>query len=96
MTIMWAKLKDGAFGLRGVGLREGTDVIVTKKKSGETSRATVGKVIWTGPDGVCLATVGAKVSRRGYGPGRCVECGDSGRLGVGCTGDPRRCFDCDS
>jgi hypothetical protein len=94
--ITWTKLKDETWGLRGADLKEGATVTVVKK-SGETQTVTVGKVLWTGPDGVCLARVapGAASSAKktyrkrpfipcGY-PGcnssYCDECDGEGRYG---------------
>lgn len=57
--ITYTKLRDGSWGLRGSGLVASRSVIVTKK-SGETKTETVGRVLWTGQDGVSLATTGAR------------------------------------
>ncbi len=53
--ITWTKLRNGSWGIKGFDLTEGEQVTVTKK-SGETKTATVGKVIWTGTDGMSIAT----------------------------------------
>jgi hypothetical protein len=76
-TTTWTKLKSGEFGLRGRGLTEGATVTVTKK-DGTTSTATVGKVLWRGDDGMCLATVAGRASsssgRGGRGRGTWTGC----------------------
>jgi hypothetical protein len=77
----FSKLRNGSWGLRGKGLTEGSSVTVTKR-SGETQTVVVGKVIWRGADGTCLAAKGdapvnAPVSydRRSSSNGRCRDCG---------------------
>ena len=50
----YAKLRDGSWGIRGPGLVEGAQVVVTKR-SGDTRVETIGEVIWRGTDGTCLA-----------------------------------------
>jgi len=57
MATTWTKLRSGAWGLRGTGLQEGSSVTVTKC-DGSSQTVIVGKVLWTGPDGVQLADVG--------------------------------------
>lgn len=90
--ITWTKLRNGSWGIKGFDLTEGEQVTVTKK-SGETKTATVGKVIWTGTDGLSIATVATATHShstytRRYATGRpgqlgtsshrCEECGRSG------------------
>jgi hypothetical protein len=93
------KLKSGEWGARVQGAARQGDIITIVTKAGKTWQARVERVLWTG-DGVAICATSSLdrsgPSRRGYGPGRCIECGDAGRLGTGCTGDPRRCYDCDS
>lgn len=67
----YSKLRDGSWGLRGVGLTAGETVTVTRR-DGQTKTETVGRVLWTGPDGTTLATVasGRSPQRGGSGRGR--------------------------
>ena len=70
MSITWTKLKDGNFGIRStVELHAGATVAVTKK-SGEVSDATVGRVLWSGPDKSTGATIwlATVAPRRGGSP----------------------------
>lgn len=62
MGIAYTKLKDGSWGIRAEGttVTTGSTVTVTKK-SGESKRETVGKVLWTG-NGVILATIAGSSS----------------------------------
>ena len=57
MVITYTKLRDDSWGIRaeGVTLTSGQVVSVTKR-SGESKKETVGKVLWTG-DGITLATI---------------------------------------
>jgi len=78
----YTKLRNGEWGLRGQNLTEGSTVTVTKK-SGETKTEKVGRVIWRGSDGTCLAAKGDSSPSRPSSPsydrrsrsGRCRECG---------------------
>jgi hypothetical protein len=73
----FTKLRNGGWGLRGKNLAEGDTVTVTKK-SGQTLTLTVGRVLWTGKDGTCLAEKGVSVASRRHEPsfsGRCRGCG---------------------
>ena len=79
MATSYTKLRSGDWGLRGTNLVEG-NVTTVQKKSGETCQEVVGKVIWRGSDGTCLATKGASAPARTSSPapksnGRCRECG---------------------
>jgi len=69
--VTFTKLRDGSWGLRGRDLVEGQTVTVTKR-SGERQTATVGRVVWRGRDGTCLATKSGGSGRR---VGNCRECG---------------------
>jgi hypothetical protein len=65
--ITFTKLRDGSWGLRGLGLVAGTTVTVTKR-SGQTKRETVGRVMWTGDDGLSIASIAsARRASRSYG-----------------------------
>lgn len=55
-VITFSKLKSGSWGISGVNLEPGAVVTVTKK-SGETTDAIVGRILWTGADGTQLATL---------------------------------------
>jgi hypothetical protein len=52
----FAKLRTGAWGVKGPNLREGERVTI-HKKDGSTQTKTVGRILWTGPDGATLATL---------------------------------------
>ena len=56
--VTFKKLRDGTWGVQGQGLQAGKTVTVVKK-SGETSTATIGKVLFTGKDGYQIATLAA-------------------------------------
>jgi hypothetical protein len=58
----FTKLRDNTWGLRGYNLIEGSSVTVAKR-DGSKSVLQVGKVVWRGPDGTCLAQI-AESSRR--------------------------------
>lgn len=101
MSVTYAKLKSGEWGVRGPAaeLREGYNVTVTKK-DGSHKQETVQKILWTG-GGVAVAAIKQLVTERqadaGHGRGRTVRsdccgypCPVTGRK---CTpGDP--CHDC--
>jgi hypothetical protein len=75
----FAKLNNGSWGLRGSNLVEGQTVTVVKR-GGQKLTLTVGRVIWRGKDGTCLAekassgTTYSRTSSRGRS-GRCRGCG---------------------
>lgn len=75
----YAKLRDGTFGLRGIGLVEGETVNVTTK-AGNTSLVMVGRIV-AGPfdDGNVLALKASAetVSLMGH---MCKTCGGTGRV----------------
>jgi len=52
----FAKLRDGSWGLRGNGLQEGARVMVSKR-DGSARHVTVGRIVWSGADGMALATI---------------------------------------
>lgn len=93
-TISYTKLRTGEWGIRGAGLTAGAKVTVVKK-SGEIREEIVAKVVWTGSDGTCLATVvpperparppappaPARRTGRTY---ECEECGDRVEPGSRC------------
>jgi len=58
----FAKLRTGAWGVKGPNLREGERVTI-HKKDGSTQTKTVGRILWTGPDGATLATLAADSER---------------------------------
>ncbi len=94
----YTKLRSGGWGLRGAHLLPGMTTSVVKK-SGETKVETVGRVLWTGKDGVCVATIDGSVAtvgsagrgmRSAYGTGvrrgrryECQDCGDWVTAGEG-------------
>lgn len=55
-TATFTKLRTGAWGVKGRGLRAGQAVTVTKR-DGATSTVTIDRVTWTGSDGVQLASI---------------------------------------
>ena len=52
----FSKLRDGSWGLRGQSLVSGEKVLVSKRDGSRVCKI-VGKVLWTGPDGITLATI---------------------------------------
>lgn len=88
----YTKLRDGNWGLRGKNLSAGQTVSVTKR-DGARKTETVGKVLWRGNDGTCLATIASTShahsghshgsSRRG-GRYECGECGEFVTPGTQC------------
>lgn len=80
----YRKLRDGTWGICGPDLKEGHKVVV-RKKGGDTKEEYVGRVLWRGEDGVCIATVktAAPFPRRkdkNAGGAVCAECGRGGAL----------------
>lgn len=78
-TATYTKLRDGSWGIRGARLTAGASVTVTKR-DGTAKVETVGRILWTGPDGTCLATITASTittasAPRRSGSGRCRGCG---------------------
>lgn len=101
MSATYTKLKDGTWGIRSTSkISDGQTVTVTKK-SGESKRETVGKVIWTG-NGVWLATVAGSSSpatsgsrRSGYSGGSSEYCGGICPVsGERCCSRNGPCHDC--
>ena len=93
MATTYTKLRNGDWGLRGTNLCVGQTVTVSKR-DGSTKSETVGRVLWSGEDGACLATVAREQSaprhsqpRRGWAPcgypgcspDYCDECDGEGR-----------------
>lgn len=89
MTVTYARLKNGSWGLRVVGTVPvpGAEVVATTK-AGDTKRETVERIVWTG-DGVSLCTIrksqyggtgyrrmGGEGNRAPYGR-RCDYCGSN-------------------
>ena len=67
----FARLRDGSWGARGKGLVSGASVTITRR-DGSASDHRIDQIVWTGPDGTQLASIGAKApaltaprSRRG-------------------------------
>lgn len=52
----WAKLNSGEWGIRGTGLEAGQTVEVARR-DGSVSSVTVLRILWTGTDGVQLASI---------------------------------------
>ena len=94
MSATYTKLKTGAWGIRGVGLKVGPAVVT--KRDGTTADVVVVKVLWTGPDGTSIAAIagsdsGAASTSRGSSRRRggsreyeCEECGDRVVPGTRC------------
>lgn len=91
MTISYAKLRSGEWGIRSdQPIKEGETVTVTiktGKRAGETKSETVKKIVWT--DGkVWLAAVEKKdaplAQGRGNKPYECEECGERVTPGSQC------------
>lgn len=78
-SITYTRLNSGDWGLRGYHLEPGA-VVRVARKSGDSKAETVGRVVWRGPDGLCLATIG-----RASGYGR-----SSSRRSSGSSWDRRR------
>ena len=83
MSTTYTKLRDGSWGVRGTGLVAGARTSVIKR-DGSSKTETVGRVLWTGPDGVSIATVEQQAkdsgaastrSRSSRSGGRCRSCG---------------------
>jgi hypothetical protein len=51
----WCKLKTGAWGVKGPGLKPGQGITVTNAK-GNSKSVTVGNIVWSG-DGIIIATI---------------------------------------
>lgn len=60
----YTKLQNGNWGLRIQGSAQAGQMIAVVKKSGESKKEQVGKIVWTG-NGVTLATIAA-ASRQSY------------------------------
>jgi hypothetical protein len=57
MSATYARLRSGEWGIKStVALRAG-DTAVVVKRSGQARRVIIGRVLWTGNDGACLATI---------------------------------------
>jgi hypothetical protein len=110
MEASFAKLRDGSWGVRVKGgIPRPGEVVRVSKRDGSGDQAKIDKVLWQGDD-VAICSIVPKAeskpavsssfrAREGGSrtrSGRCVDCG--GPLGTlrGCSGDKRRCYDCDS
>lgn len=82
-TATFKKLRNGDWGIQGHGLRAGQQVTVTKK-SGATTRVTVGRVLFTGKDGYSIATIAPKPKSGPVVALECEECGEWVRPGTQC------------
>ena len=91
----YTKLRDGSWGLRGKNLTSGQTVTVTTK-AGKSKTECVGKVLWTGPDGLSLATIADGGGRR-----KCKGCGKAEGTPMHCAPPLKLrrdgyCWDCAS
>jgi hypothetical protein len=53
----FTKLRDGSWGLRGMGLQQGDSVLVSRR-DGSRTKMEVGRIVWKGPDGTTVAEIG--------------------------------------
>jgi hypothetical protein len=74
----YAKLKRGDWGLRGQGLTSGARVSVTRK-DGQVKTEIVGRILWTGEDGLQLATITRETESHGRTGRPCGYPGCTGR-----------------
>lgn len=74
----YTKLRDGSWGIRVEGEKPVVgQVIIVRKKSGETRNETVKAVLWSG-DGVNLCSIksgDSETARKPAGREMCAECG---------------------
>lgn len=61
-TCEWARLPDGTWGLRGVGLVRGCRAVVVRR-TGERQEVTVGEILWSEEDGTRIAAKGSRADR---------------------------------
>jgi hypothetical protein len=61
MSATYAKLRSGEWGIKSTTLLRPGDVAVVVKRNGQARRCIVGRVLWTGEDGTCLATIAMSV-----------------------------------
>lgn len=83
-TTSYTKLRNGNWGIKGHGLRAGQAAVVYKR-SGERTTVMVDKVLWTGPDGLAIASIRTERAatrtssnwsvRRQHVGGHCQMCG---------------------
>ena len=73
MKTTYSKLRDGSWGVRGIDLKEGQSVTVTKR-SGETKTETVGKIVWRDASDLCVATIAGKERKSSPGRGYNRQC----------------------
>jgi hypothetical protein len=73
METTYAKLRNGSWGLKGLNLSDGALVTVVKR-DGSSKSERVGRILWRGQDGACLACIAEPVrvqsERRGGFQGR--------------------------
>lgn len=62
-TSSFTKLRNGSWGIKGYGLKAGQQATVCKR-SGEQSTVTVDRVLWTGDDGLQIASIRREQSTR--------------------------------
>jgi hypothetical protein len=81
--IVYARLRDGSWGIRADGVKiEPGRTVTVRKRDGTEQAETVGRVVWSG-DGVTLASLVAREPRGGRvksGGRVCAACGRGGRL----------------
>lgn len=89
----YTKLRSGEWGVRVIGGARQGQTLTVQKKSGETKRETVGRVLWTGSDSrtgqiMSLCTIGrgsaSSPRLRRDGTYECDECGDYVKPGTRC------------
>ena len=94
MAATFTKLRDGSWGLRIEGSAKAGQTVTVTKKSGETSREVVGKIIWSG-NGITLAKVGEKFPTIGSGgkhyDNRTERDSDGAYCGYPCPVTGRKC-----
>jgi len=88
----WVKLRDGSWGVKMTSAAGPNDRVTVRKKSGQTSDVTLGRLVWTDRQSAWLFTVGsagAASSSGGSAPSRkrpyeCEECGERVNPGSSC------------
>jgi hypothetical protein len=90
--VTYTKLKSGEWGIRAEGALKAGMTVVVSKKSGESRRETIGKVVFSG-NGVSLATIDRRSGTDAYG--NRVSNGESYAAGV-LAPHGRRCPICGS
>lgn len=72
-TATYAKLQSGAWGVRIQGQAKAGQEVTVTKRSGETKRETIAKVVWSG-NGISLCAIGT-ATRANNASGTCDNCG---------------------